>query len=58
MGRILRGLERHRKLLKALKVVGVDTFRMEFGGETEPVKIEANAAGMDRITGAVMPARA
>jgi hypothetical protein len=45
------------KLLKSLKALGVEGFRMEIGGETEPVKIEASVAGMDRVTGAVMPAR-
>jgi hypothetical protein len=45
------------KLLRSLKALGVTGFRMELGGETQPVKIEANIDGMDRVTGAIMPAR-
>jgi hypothetical protein len=45
------------KLLRSLKALDVQHFKMLVGGATEPVKIEADADGMDRIFGAIMPAR-
>jgi hypothetical protein len=58
IGEIAFKVETLEKLLKALRAVGVETFHMYYAGEEDPVKIEASAAGMDRVTGAVMPARA
>ena len=57
VGEVNFSVEVLTKLLRSLRALDVVHFRLLVGGETQPVKIECDADGMDRIVGAIMPVK-
>lgn len=57
VGEIKFMTETFDKLVKALKALGVAAFTLRIAGELDPVQVEGLASELDRVSGAIMPAR-